>query len=66
MIGLLPVLSVAIAAFCVWGLVRIINWRKRQGWRFWACVVAAFVAGGIATLIAIYLLLITRAINELP
>jgi hypothetical protein len=43
---LLPTLAVAFTAFCVWLAVRIVNRRKKSGWRFWvmAVLVLVFVA----------------------
>lgn len=38
MILLLPTLAVVFAAICVWLTVRIVNRRKRPGWRFWCSV----------------------------
>lgn len=63
---LLVALSVAIPALCVWVAIRLINWRDRPGWKFWACVAIAFflgtVAGAVAVFVTIYCVLMADAL----
>jgi hypothetical protein len=39
----LSIFGVAFAAFCVWLTVRIVNRRKKPGWKFWAALIVLLV-----------------------
>ncbi len=43
---IVPALSVSVAAFCVWLLVRIVN--RRERWAMWTAAILTVVAAGLA------------------